>query len=215
MGPSLDTILEWARAHAPLLVFAWMTLENTLFLGVLVPGLTVLVVTGLLIHTGDVTPAPVLAAALGGTYLGDNLNYLIGRWGLQRLGWVRRVLSENEEARDFIERYPKALYVFFHFPVYLRSAFPLTLGSMRYPWRTWLGIDLVAAPLFVAGFVGLGYGLGRFVLRVEDLSVAVQDISRIGNGIILLFSLVFAYGTVTFVRTVWRTARSRPSDEPD
>lgn len=211
MDIPLDTILEWARAHAPSLVFAWMVLENTLFLGFIVPGLTVLVVTGLLIHTGDVSPVPVLAAALAGTYLGDNINYVLGRWGLRRLAWIRRVLSEHEDARQFIDRYPKGLYVFFHFPVYLRSAFPLTLGSMRYPWRTWLGIDLAAAPLFVAAFVGMGYGLGRYVLQTDDLTGAVQDISQVGNGIILAFSLLFAYGTYKFVCTVWRVART-PED---
>jgi hypothetical protein len=43
------------------------------------------------------------------------------------------VLTDNDEARRFIERSPKALSVFFHFPVYLRSAFPLTLGAMGVP----------------------------------------------------------------------------------
>jgi len=212
MEGSIDTILEWVRAYAPGLVFTWMALENVLFLGFVVPGLTVLVVTGLLIHTGDVAPGPVLGAAVLGTYVGDTVNYALGRWGLRRLGWVRRMITENEEAQRFIERYPKALYVFFHFPVYLRSAFPLTLGSLNYSWQAWLGIDLVAAPLFVAAFVGLGYGLGRYVLRVNDLTVAVQEISRIGNGVIVVFSLLFAYGTYTFVRTVWQTARRDEAD---
>lgn len=203
---SLDRLLALLQAYAPLFVFVWMALENTLFLGFLVPGLTVLVVTGLFIHTGDVPPGPVLAAALLGTYLGDTLNYALGRWGLHRLGWVRRVLSENDEARRFIDQYPAGLYVFFHFPVYLRSAFPLTLGAMRYPWARWLWIDAVAAPLFVAAFVGLGYGLSRYVLQVDDLAGAVRDISTVGNGLLLGFSLLFAYGTYRFVRTVWRTA---------
>jgi membrane protein DedA with SNARE-associated domain len=209
MGVALDRILELVQDYAPVFVFTWMALENTLFLGVLVPGLTVLVVTGLLIHTGDVPPGPVLAAALAGTYLGDNLNYALGRWGLHRIGWVRRVLSENDAARRFIDRYPWWVYVFFHFPVYLRSAFPLTLGALRTPWRRWLILDAAAAPLFVAVFVGLGYGLGRYVLRVDNLATAVRDISTVGNGVILTFSLFFAYGTYRFVHTVWRTASRR------
>lgn len=79
---------------------------------------------------------------------------------------------------------------------------------MRYSWHTWLSIDLAAAPLFVAAFVGLGYGLGRYVLQIDDLAMAVQNISQIGNGIILVFSLLFAYGTYQFVRTVWRVVRA-------
>jgi len=214
MGIPLDTLLDWARAYAPWFVFAWLTLENTLFLGVVIPGLTVLIVAGLLIHTGDVAAAPVLGAALLGTYLGDNVNYVIGRWGLRRFAWVRRVLEENDRVHRFIDRYPTGVYVFFHFPVYLRTAFPLTLGSMRVSWRTWLWIDLVAAPLFVATFVTLGYGLARYVLDITDLETAVRDIAQTGNVIILIFSLLFAYGTIQFIRLLWRTAPERtPTSE--
>lgn len=212
MEGSIDPILNWVQANAPAVVFVWMVLENTLFLGVLVPGLTVLIVAGLLIHTGGVNPGPTLIAALLGTYLGDNVNYVLGRWGLRRMGWVRRVLAENEEARQFIARYPRGLYIFFHFPVYLRSAFPLALGSMGYSWRMWVGIDLVAAPLFVSAFVGLGFGLGRYVLQVGDLAAAVQTVTRVGNGILLTFSLLFAYGTILFIRTVWRAMRRSGTD---
>lgn len=206
----LPTILDWVTDYAVLIVFAWLALENTLFLGFIAPGLTVLVVVGLLIQTGDVRPVPVLLAALTGTYLGDNVNYLVGRWGLRRFGWIRRILDDNDDARRFIDRYPRVIYIFFHFPVYLRTAFPLTLGSMRYPFRTWLWIDLAAAPLFVAAFTGLGYGLARYVLQVNDLVTAVREVARTGNGIILVFSLLFAYGTLKFVRLLWRSARREP-----
>lgn len=205
----VTTLLDWIRENASWVVFAWLALENTLFLGFIIPGLTVLVVAGLLVETGDVAVVPVVVAAVLGTLLGDNLNYAIGRWGLRRLPWVRRMTEENDEVRHFIEHQPRIYYVFFHFPVYLRSAFPLTLGSMRYSYRSWLGIDLIAAPLFVAAFTGLGYGLARFVLQVTDLAAAVREISRIGNGLILLFSLVFAYGTVRFLRLAWGSWKRR------
>jgi TRAP-type C4-dicarboxylate transport system permease small subunit len=41
---------------------------------------------------------------------------------------------------------------------------------------------------------------------VDNLATAVRDISTVGNGLILGFSLLFAYGTYRFVRTVWRAA---------
>jgi len=211
----VPTLLEWISTHAALLVFAWLTLENTLFLGFVAPGLTVLILAGLLIETGDVQPVPVLLAALAGTFLGDNLNYAIGRWGLRRFGWVRRILAENDEARRFIEQYPTVVYVFFHFPVYLRTAFPLTLGSMRYSYRTWLRIDLVAAPLFVFAFTGLGYGLAHYLLQAGDLVSAVREIVRTGNVILLLFSLAFAYGTIQFARLLWKTGRETPKPDAD
>lgn len=211
---NVKTLLDWILENAALVVFVWLTLENTLFLGFLVPGLTVLIITGVLIQTGEVHPAPVLLAALAGTFLGDQVNYAIGRWGLRQFGWIRRVLSENEDARRFIDRYPTGVYVFFHFPVYLRSAFPLTLGSMRTSYRTWLTIDLVGVPLFVGAFTGLGYGLSRYGLPGTDLATAVREIARTGNGILLAFSLLFAYGTIRFVLVLWQSARA-PDEHPD
>lgn len=207
MDGTIESVIELMRAHAAWILFAWLALENTLFLGVVVPGLTVLLVAGLLVYTGDVRLDVVLLAGIAGTWLGDTVNYLIGRWGLRRLAWVRRVIEQNDAVHRFLDRYPKIVYVFFHFPVYLRTAFPLTLGSMRTPWRTWLWIDAVAAPLFVGVFVGLGYLLARFVLQTTDLAAAAREIAQTGNGIIVLFSLIFVYGTVKFVRLLWRSAR--------
>jgi membrane-associated protein len=213
MDPSIEAVLDLIRRQAHWFVFGWLALENALFLGVLVPGITVLVVAGLLVATGDLTPAAAIAAGLAGTWVGDNVNFAIGRWGLRRFRWVRRVLEENDDVHQFLDRYPKAVYVFFEFPVYLRTAFPLTLGSMGVPLRTWLWIDAIAAPLFVGAYVGLGFGLARFVLEAADLETAARQIVQWGNGLAILFGLLFAYGTVRFVRLLWRTART-PSDSP-
>jgi membrane-associated protein len=213
MDPSIEAVLDLVRRQAHWFVFGWLALENALFLGVLVPGITVLIVAGLLIATGDLSPAAAIAAGVAGTWVGDNVNFAVGRWGLRRFRWVRRVLEENDDVHQFLDRYPRAVYVFFEFPVYLRTAFPLTLGSMGVPLRTWLWIDAIAAPLFVGAYVGLGFGLARFVLEVADLETAARQIVQWGNGIAILFGLLFAYGTVRFVHLLWRTARD-PADPP-
>lgn len=208
MDFSLTSVLDLVQTHAHWIIFVWLTLENTLFLGVVAPGLTVLLAAGVLIHTGDVSASAAVGAALAGTWVGDTLNFALGRYGLRHIGWVRRVVEENDDVHRFIDRYPTAVYVFFHFPVYLRTLFPLTLGSMQTPWPTWLRIDVIAAPLFVGAYVGLGYGLARFVLQIHDVEAALRDILKVGNGVAVVFSVVFLYGTVRFVRLLMRTARS-------
>jgi len=211
---NIERLLPWLQQHGPLLVFVWLALENTLFLGVIVPGLSALLVTGLLIHTGDVAPVAMLGAAVAGTLIGDRINYAMGRWGLRRFGCIRRVLEDNEEAHRFIEQYPPVVYVFFHFPLYLRTVFPLTLGSMRFPIRRWLWIDGMGALLFVGVFTGMGYGLARWVLDVNDLASMLTNLSIVGNAVILALSLLFLVGTVRFVRILWHAWRAPvPQDE--
>ncbi|WP_022834408.1 DedA family protein [Salisaeta longa] len=209
---SLPSILQWMQAHAVALVFVWLALENVLFFGIVMPGLSVLMVAGVLLYTGDVSPLPILTAAVAGTYLGDNLNFAIGRWGLRRWHFLQRVLDANDDVRSFIDRYPMWIYIFFHFPVYLRSAFPLTLGAMRYPVHRWLLIDGLAAPLFVGAFVGLGYGLASVLLGQRTLLGALHEITQWGNAVALTGSLVFAYGTYRFLRILWRAARHPTTD---
>lgn len=212
MEVTLDTTLEFIRSYGHWIVFVWLTLENTLFLGVVAPGLTVLLAAGVLLHTGDLGGPAAILAALSGVWVGDTINFVLGRYGLRRFGWVRRVLQHNDDVHGFIKRYPEAVYVFFQFPVYLRTLFPLTLGAMHTPWRTWLRIDAIATPLFVGAYMGLGYGLARFVLEISDLEAALHQILRAGNVVALGFSVLFAYGTYRFVRVLVKSARS-PSAE--
>jgi membrane protein DedA with SNARE-associated domain len=207
---SLDRLLDLARTYAPGFIFFGLALENTLFLAVIVPGMTILIIAGLLVHTGDVHPATAIAAGVLGTWTGDTINYAVGRWGLRRVPWVHRVLEANDDVHHFLDRYPRWVYIFFHFPVYLRTAFPLTLGSMRTPWRSWLWIDGIGAPLFVTTFIGLGYGLARYALDVHRLADAAREVTQVGNVVVLGFSLFFLVGTLKFIRLIWRHRHATP-----
>jgi len=201
-----DDVLLRLKAHAHWwLIFAFLVAENACFLGLVVPGLTILVGTGVLIYTGDLSPTAAISAAVLGTWVGDQINYMLGRWGLRRLPVIRRILDRSDRVYGFIQRSPVWIYTFFHFPVYLRTVFPLALGSIRFPFGTWLWIDTCAGLLFVGAYVGLGYGLAH-------TSTQLVDIARIGSYIGLGFSLLFVVWAVRLIKILIQAMRAPKQD---
>ena len=201
MEENLAQLIETLRSNAALFVFLGLVLENSIFLGLIVPGLTLLIAAGYLMATGELNPWLGVAAGISGTLIGDNIHYALGRWGLRRFRWVRNLLDKSDEVYDFLHRRSKWAYLFFHFPVYLRTIMPMALGASRYPLKTWYWIDLSAAFLFNAAYISLGYVLG-------GLSGDLVGAGKAGNVVALGFSAVFIYWTYLFVRILLRKKRA-------
>ena len=157
MGMDTEHIFELFSRYSYWVVFLGLFLENAAFLGFVFPGVTILFIAGFLIHSGTVDPFLVLVCAFAGTVLGDNVNYALGRWGLQRLPWVKKMLDSNPKAIEFINKQPVWLYTFFHFPGILRPIVPVGLGASLFSFRLWIIIDFVGALLFVAAYLTGGY----------------------------------------------------------
>ena len=67
-----------------LVVFLGVLLENSMFLGLLVPGSIILILGGLSAQNGSINIWYVIALAIAGTIIGDTLSYVVGRLGLTR-----------------------------------------------------------------------------------------------------------------------------------
>jgi membrane protein DedA with SNARE-associated domain len=198
MDFSLENIISLFEKYSFWIVFFGMIAENALFLGIIVPGISLLVISGYLMFSGGIDGTGLFLAAFFGTLIGDNINFLMGYYGANRFPWVKRVLDSNPEVTRFLHRSPKAAYIFFHFPLYLRTIFPLLLGTTKFPLRQWVVVDLVATPLFVTTFIGLGYILGSF-------SESLQDIVNYGNTLAYFFGLLFIGWTVRLVARLYRS----------
>ena len=103
MEITLTEILTYVKENAVFFVFAAMFLENVLFVGFLVPGLSVLVISGFAIASGDASWYEIFPAAIAGTLIGDNINFLFGYFGFKRFKWVRNYLEKKKRVRNFID----------------------------------------------------------------------------------------------------------------
>ena len=146
------------------------------FTGSLLEGEVVLLGFGVLAASArfPLHPLAIAGAGLLGTMAGDQAVYWIGRLSKDptHLRWRgKRVLSEERRAtlERFFERHGKTTVFFLRYAFGLRTVGYFFAGVLGMGWRRFLLADLLATTSWVALLVGLGYLVGRPVLRlVED-----------------------------------------------
>jgi membrane protein DedA with SNARE-associated domain len=177
-------------------VFVGVFLENT---GLPVPGETILLAGAALAHFGRLSLWRVVATAIAGATLGDNLGFFIGRHGGRvlavrygpRLGLTEQRLLEFD--RFFDRHGPRAVFIA-RFVTGLRVVGALLAGASGLRWPTFLFYNAAGAIVWstVVGLAGYllayswnalervigGVGLAALVLGMVAVAVAVRRARR-------------------------------------
>lgn len=175
---SLDYIQELARHYGYWAVFGGIALENT---GIPIPGETITIVGGFLAGSGELNYWFVLASAIAGAVLGDNLGYWIGRLGgwqfFLRLGKFFRIKEQQlEKARkQFSENAPRAVF-FGRFVALLRIFAGPMAGIAEMPYSQFLLCNLGGATVWATITLTLSFFLGRLM----PLDRLVASIAQFG-----------------------------------
>lgn len=169
----LDAIAELGGTVLHLVAFSMAFGETALFLGLLLPGETAIVVAGAAAErAGEPLTTMIIAVAVG-AILGDSVSYAIGRhWGpaaIRRWEPIRRRLEPRlERAADFFERYGPAAVFLGRWPAALRSLVPAAAGISEMPYRKFVVWNVVTSIVWAVATVGAGYLLGRHVSTIAD-----------------------------------------------
>lgn len=147
-------------------VFLAATLESAAFLGLLVPGESVVVVVGFLAGQGLFDLDALIVVVALGAVLGDNIGYELGRrlgrpWAARhgsRLGLTEARLRRVDEF--FSKHGGKAIFLG-RFVGFARALVPFVAGSARLRYIVFMPYNLLGAALWAATFVLLGYFLGQ------------------------------------------------------
>ncbi len=140
-------------------IFLGTLFENTLLLGLIVPGVLIILLAGVNAQEGSLSVPAALGVGILGTVLGDILSYLSGRFGWARVS-PGSLKEFTEKVREpIIERGPLFI-VAYHFIGYGRLLGPTGAGMLRMPYRRWAPADHLGAVLWVGFYLAAGYGLG-------------------------------------------------------
>jgi membrane protein DedA with SNARE-associated domain len=181
------------------IIFVAAALECAAFLGLVVPGESLVLASGFFAHQGILKLDAVMVAVALGATIGDNIGYYLGR----RLGrdWLLRYGSRFgittrrlHQAELFFQRHgPKAVF-FGRFIGFARALVPFVAGTSRMRYRQFVIYNAFGAVLWAVGFVALGYVLGA------SWQVAEKWIGRT--------SLILAGVLVLVALIVWRRRSS-------
>lgn len=180
-----------------LIAFAWTFLE----------GETIVLFAGFAAAQGLLSPAPLFFATWLGSFCGDQSYFWLGRhFGhgiMDRFpNWRRRVAA----AFAWLERYDTGFILSFRFIYGVRNLSSFAMGLSAVGWRRFCSLNLLAAGLWAASFIALGYFLGH------AFRAALGDIAR-------SFSLVMLAVFAALAGGVWLvhrlSATLRPPGTPD
>lgn len=160
--------------HGYWVVFVAVVLENSAFIGLLVPGSIVLILGGLAAENGSINIALVLLLGVIATIIGDTISYMSGRLGWARVFQRGAVGDALERMREPVESNSKWLILAYHFAGYSRVVGPMAAGLFRLPFRKWAPIDYAGGALWVLTFTAIGYVMGLLGVEFGDTKRMVQ-----------------------------------------
>ncbi len=158
------------------LTFAWTFVE----------GETFVLVAGFAAAQGLLSAPLLLISAWLGSFAGDQCYFWIGRnFGLRLLSrrpsWRDRV----DRALGWVKRYDAWFILSFRFIYGVRNFSSFALGISGIGWQRFLVLNLLAALLWAAAFVGAGYFCGRAFERMLG-----EFADRFGLAMLAAFTLV-------------------------
>ncbi len=191
----------WAVLGAAAIVF----LETSTIVGSFLPGDSLLFSLGLLLAT-SLTEFPLFLAILivfAAAVLGAQVGYWVGRALGPRMfrRESARIFNPRtlDRGRRFFAEYGNRALILARFVPIIRALIPAFVGMSHYPRARFLVLNLVGGALWVAGLMGLGFGLGHVPLVAHNVEWVII-------AVVVLTSLPFP---IEFLRNYIKRRRAR------
>ena len=194
MESLLHDIIALLVALGPWVVFFVALAETAVFLGLLVPAEATVLVAAFLAYRGVFPVEQFLAAAFVGGLVGDQIGYLLGRFGGARMvakgGRLGRMWNRYDRATsDLFRRHSALAVTLARFPSFLRTLMPWFAGMSRLPYVRFLCYDLLGVIGWAGGSVALGYLAGESWHLIAD---ALGAASAAILGLLVLAAILIA-----------------------
>jgi undecaprenyl-diphosphatase len=201
----VEHILHTPTWIALLIVFSMPALEASTFLGFIFPGEIACLLGGVLASQNRLALGVVIAIAIAGAVIGDNVGYFIGhQYGdrILKLAPKRFVKPEHiDKSKEVIRRLGGRAVFVGRFTTALRVLVPGLCGVSRMPYRTFLVWNFAGGAVWAGGVVLLGYLAGAAWQK------AAKDLGYGGFG--LLAAVVVAGVVAWFVHRQRSRRRTR------
>lgn len=161
---------EYLSQYGVVLLFIVVLFEST---GLPLPGESLVMASGMLAGQGSLSLVAVLLAAWGGSIVGDNIGYFVGRrygrkivvrWGSKfGLGEERFKMVEER-----FQHYGIAVVLIARFVIILRQLNGFVAGTMKMNWPVFVLYNSISAALWAGAYGGGAYFFGAAFSKFFD-----------------------------------------------
>jgi membrane protein DedA with SNARE-associated domain/membrane-associated phospholipid phosphatase len=196
----IDLLGHWSY----LIIFLASFLESAAFLGFLVPGETIVVLSGFLAFQGYLKLGDCILIIALGAVLGDNTGYILGKSvGRDYFEKHNRLLFLKEKhirkTDVYFRRHGGKTVFFGRFIGFLRAMGPFAAGMSKMPYGRFLMFNAAGGIIWALAFTLLGYFFGQSWQLIEKWT------GRAGLFLFFIF-LVIAGLSFLYKKTVKRQA---------
>ncbi len=182
----MNGIEQFLHHYQYFAIFALLMLG---IVGPLIPDETILVLSGIFVHTGQMRFLPALAAGTAGSICGISLSYAIGLYGYESLDRVwpaahRFVQEHIIKAERWFRRFGKWTLFFGYFVAGVRHFTALFAGISRMSYGDFWPFAYTGAFCWTLSFLSVGYfagsqwsKIGGTVDRVILIAAAVMALA--------------------------------------
>jgi membrane-associated protein len=179
------------------ILFAIVFLETGIAVMPFLPGDSLLFATGALCAAGALNAPAAAAVLILAAFLGDSVNYSIGRYVGPRVftasdesGRLNRLLNRKhlDQAHAFFERYGGKAVVLGRFVPIVRTFVPFVAGAGHMTYGTFVFYNLTGAVAWVGLCLGAGLLFGNVPIVKENFSLVT-----IGIVIVSVLPMAFEY----------------------
>jgi len=174
-----------------LIVFFAAFFESVVLLGFLLPGGLIVLLGGYFAQQNQISVVLVTILAWLGMFLGDLLNYWLGKKGfhkiLTRSPKFQSLLKNYNSAENFINKYGALAIFYSHILGYMRSIICFSAGVISFPRRKYIFTVLTASLFWSLLLVGLGFIFGE---TTESLSTLSKRVTGVAWLVIIIFILL-------------------------
>ena len=194
MDQFFDQALAWVGSHPVLTyaaIFAIAMGESTAIIGLIVPGVILLLGVGALITTGAIAFWPAFAAAVLGAIAGDGLSYGLGRYYQDRLRTLwpfSRHPETFDQGTAFFARHGAWSVVIGRFVGPTRAVTPLIAGMLGMAPRRFFAADISSAMAQILTYFIPGMVLGASLKLAAEAAVRLAIL-----GLLLAAALWFSF----------------------
>jgi membrane protein DedA with SNARE-associated domain len=192
----LSFLIAHIHPYGYVLLLLVTILETSAFLGMLVPGDTVVVLCGFLASQGKMKLQVVIPLASIGAITGDNIGYAIGyRFGLPFLTRHGKRLHVKEKhirkAETFFKKHGGMSIILGRFVTYIRTFIPVLAGISRMDYKIFLLYNAIGGILWASILTTLGYLFGSsWELISRILGVTGTIVFFLGCAVIAAYFII-------------------------
>lgn len=191
----IESAGPWALVVVCLIVFA----ETGLLVGFLLPGDTLLIISGLLTHTSLVFGVDIWWVCLGiglAAFVGGEVGYLIGhKFGpsiFERKESGLFSVKNVERTNAFFERFGALAVILARFVPIVRTFTPIAAGVGHMNYKKYSLYNLIGALLWGVGLTFFGYLIG-YIPPVAHFVESYIDVILIGAVVLTLIPTLWHY----------------------